>query len=120
MKILAEVIERGPLTRREAEVLALLCEGYPDKTISRLLGISIKTLDHHLEHVYQKVGVQHQQMNARCLSIASAVARGWVRLSVQALCMMLALSSVLDQSDPARLSRVRVARAGVYRVRVSD
>lgn len=117
MKIKAEVLDRGCLTPREAEVLQLIAEGYPDKSISRMLGISIKTLERHIDNVYGKIGVQHRQMNARCLSIGLAVARGMIKLSAKALCVLLAVLAVNGQSDAARVSGVRVA---AVRVRVRE
>jgi DNA-binding CsgD family transcriptional regulator len=117
MKIKAEILDRDSLTPREVEVFKLIAEGYPDKSISRMLGISIKTLERHIDRVYCKIGVQHRQMNARCLSIASAVARGMLKLSVDGLCVLLAVLAVSGQNDAVRVSGVRV---GAVRVRVRE
>src|SRR5205807_9760941 len=46
-----------PLTEREAEVLRLLAQGRNTPQIARLLGISKKTVEHHLTHIYAKIGV---------------------------------------------------------------
>jgi HD-GYP domain-containing protein (c-di-GMP phosphodiesterase class II) len=54
----ARRIERpAGLTEREAEVIALLARGLQTKQIARLLGISAKTADRHIEHAYRKIGV---------------------------------------------------------------
>jgi HD-GYP domain-containing protein (c-di-GMP phosphodiesterase class II) len=45
------------LTEREAEVIALLARGLQTKQIARVLGISVKTADRHIEHAYRKIGV---------------------------------------------------------------
>jgi len=45
------------LTEREAEVIALLARGLQTKQIARVLGISAKTADRHIEHAYRKIGV---------------------------------------------------------------
>ena len=45
------------LTEREAEVLGLLARGLQTKQIAATLGISPKTADHHIQHVYGKIGV---------------------------------------------------------------
>jgi DNA-binding CsgD family transcriptional regulator len=46
------------LTRREAQVLRHLTEGKPNAAIAGLLGLSVKTVQHHLERIYQKLGVE--------------------------------------------------------------
>jgi DNA-binding CsgD family transcriptional regulator len=45
------------LTRREAEVLALLAEGKTNREIGVELGISAHTVKNHLERVYAKLEV---------------------------------------------------------------
>jgi HD-GYP domain-containing protein (c-di-GMP phosphodiesterase class II) len=45
------------LTEREIEVLRTLARGHSMKAIARELGISPKTVDHHLQRIYSKVGV---------------------------------------------------------------
>lgn len=45
------------LSRREREILPLLCEGLSNAQIGRALGISEKTVRNHLSHLYQKLGV---------------------------------------------------------------
>jgi HD-GYP domain-containing protein (c-di-GMP phosphodiesterase class II) len=45
------------LTDRETEVLVLVARGLQTKQVARVLGISPKTADHHLEHAYGKIGV---------------------------------------------------------------
>ena len=55
-------LARGPagLTTRESDVLALLAQGMPNKSIARELGISPKTVSNHVEHVYSKLGVTNR------------------------------------------------------------
>jgi len=45
------------LTEREIEVLRLLATGHATKQISRVLGISPKTADNHIQAIYAKAGV---------------------------------------------------------------
>jgi HD-GYP domain-containing protein (c-di-GMP phosphodiesterase class II)/DNA-binding CsgD family transcriptional regulator len=45
------------LSDREVEVLRLLCRGGTKKEVARLLTISPRTVDHHVRHIYDKVGV---------------------------------------------------------------
>jgi DNA-binding NarL/FixJ family response regulator len=45
------------LTRREAEVLRLLALGLTTRTVADRLVITAKTADHHVQHIYTKIGV---------------------------------------------------------------
>lgn len=45
------------LSTRELEVLRLVTEGLPNKTIGRTLGISERTVENHLRRVFEKLGV---------------------------------------------------------------
>jgi DNA-binding NarL/FixJ family response regulator len=56
------------LTRREAEVLALLRTGATNKDLARSLGVSCSTVGKHAEHILTKMGV-----NSR----TAAVSRSW-------------------------------------------
>jgi HD-GYP domain-containing protein (c-di-GMP phosphodiesterase class II) len=46
------------LTERELEVLLVLARGASNQQIATDLGISAKTVGHHVQHVYQKAGVR--------------------------------------------------------------
>lgn len=45
------------LTDREVEVLRLVATGASNQQIARTLVVSVKTVAHHLEHIYNKIGV---------------------------------------------------------------
>jgi DNA-binding NarL/FixJ family response regulator len=45
------------LSQRECEVLQMLTEGAKNKMIAESLGITVKTVQKHLENIYQKLGV---------------------------------------------------------------
>ncbi|HEY1622799.1 MAG TPA: HD domain-containing phosphohydrolase [Streptosporangiaceae bacterium] len=45
------------LSQRECEVLRLIARGMTTKQVARQLGISPKTCDHHIQHVYGKIGL---------------------------------------------------------------
>jgi DNA-binding NarL/FixJ family response regulator len=60
------------LTPREHEILAMLAEGLPNKSIAARLGISDHTVKTHLEAIFDKLGASTR---------AEAVARG-VRLGM--------------------------------------
>jgi DNA-binding CsgD family transcriptional regulator len=46
------------LTPREADVLSLVAHDAPHQAIARSLGVSARTVDKHLEHIYRKLGVR--------------------------------------------------------------
>ncbi len=62
----------GSLTARECEVLTLLVQGYNTPQIARRLGVSKKTIEHHLTHIYQKIGV-----TCRTAAVVYAVQHGF-------------------------------------------
>jgi DNA-binding NarL/FixJ family response regulator len=45
------------LSERECEVLGLIARGMATKQVARQLGISPKTCDHHIQHLYGKIGL---------------------------------------------------------------
>ncbi len=47
----------GPLTGREQQIAALVGEGMSSRDIARQLGISKRTVDAHLEHIFGKLGI---------------------------------------------------------------
>jgi DNA-binding NarL/FixJ family response regulator len=61
----------GNLTEREAEVLRLLAQGQSNPEIAKALVISRKTVEHHLEHIYNKIGV-----TCRTSAVVYAVQQG--------------------------------------------
>ena len=68
----ARPVETSELTRREKEVLSLLCEGADDAAIAKELGVSRNTLRNHVARVYAKIGV-----NRRAQAILWARERGY-------------------------------------------
>jgi FixJ family two-component response regulator len=51
-------VRRSTLTPRELEVLELLVEAYPNKAIAAKLGMSIRTVEHHRAHIFEKMGAR--------------------------------------------------------------
>ena len=63
-----------PLTPRETEVLSWLAKGKTNRDIADILGMSPRTVNKHLEHIFEKLGVETR-------SAATAVAgRLWAPL----------------------------------------
>lgn len=48
----------APLTPREAEVLSWLAKGKTNRDIADILGLSPRTVNKHLEHIFEKLGVE--------------------------------------------------------------
>lgn len=46
------------LTTRELEIVELVLAGYTNKAIAVALLISEKTVEYHLDHIYEKLGVR--------------------------------------------------------------
>jgi HD-GYP domain-containing protein (c-di-GMP phosphodiesterase class II) len=53
----AAVTNPAGLTDREVEVLRLIARGRLNKQVAATLGISVKTVGHHIEHIYAKAGI---------------------------------------------------------------
>ena len=48
----------SPLTAREAEVLGLVRYGKTNRDVAAVLGLSDRTVQKHLEHIFVKLGVE--------------------------------------------------------------
>ncbi len=48
----------GTLTNRELEVLELIGKGYVTGEISKLLGVSVNTVESHRRHIKEKIGIK--------------------------------------------------------------
>ena len=55
---LALADEPAPLTKREREVALLAAQGLASKAIGEQLYLSVRTVDNHLQRVYDKLGVR--------------------------------------------------------------
>ncbi|MBR0567259.1 response regulator [Azoarcus sp. L1K30] len=63
------------LTRREAEVLSWVAKGKTNRDIADILGMSPRTVNKHLEHVFEKLGVETRAA-AAALAIREQEVRG--------------------------------------------
>lgn len=50
------------LTSRELEILQLILAGYTNKAIAAEIFISEKTVEFHLDHIFNKIGVRTRLM----------------------------------------------------------
>lgn len=61
------------LTRREVEVLTLVADGKTNAEIGMILGTSPRTVQKHLEHIFEKLGVETRTAAAvRVLTLTAA------------------------------------------------
>jgi len=51
----------GPLTKREREILMLMCLGNDQKSIAEKLCISATTVGKHRQHIYEQLGVHNER-----------------------------------------------------------
>ena len=73
-RIQAALSQRFQLTSREIEVLHWVACGKTNKDIGDILGLSPRTVNKHLEHVYVKLGVETRTA-AAAVAMSTAVAR---------------------------------------------
>lgn len=66
-----------PLTEREAEVLTMAAKGYTNKAIGAQLGISDRTVQGHLAHIFDKMNA-----TSRTEAVMRAVSLGWIPQNV--------------------------------------
>jgi len=64
----APALEALGLTPREAEVMSWVAQGKTNREVALILGAAARTVDKHLEHVFQKLGVE---------SRTAAILRAW-------------------------------------------
>lgn len=69
------------LTSREAEVLQLVAEGSANKQVAVELGISIKTVEKHRQHLMDKLDI-HDTAGLTRYAIAAGVIESTVRLTI--------------------------------------
>ena len=62
-------------TVREIEVMGLLYEGHSNKEAAERLGITLRTVEHHLETAYQKLNA-----HGRADTVVKALKAGWITL----------------------------------------
>ena len=71
----ATLKDRFALTHREAEVLLWIGHGKPNRDIGEILGISPRTVNKHLEQIYEKLGVENRA-SASALAAKALEQRG--------------------------------------------
>ena len=69
------LVDGGPLTERESEVLGLLSKGLANKQIAVELGISEHTVKFHVSSIYTKLNVTN-----RTEAVRAGLRGGWIAL----------------------------------------
>lgn len=65
------LMRSGRLSEREIEVLELLAQGHSTRVVATQLAITEKTVRHHVEHIYDKLGV-----STRAAAVVAAIGEG--------------------------------------------
>jgi DNA-binding NarL/FixJ family response regulator len=78
-RIKAILVSKQSLTKREAQIAELLCEGFYNKAIANRLAVRLCTVQKHLEHVYAKLECQQHEFDSRCAAISTLLKRGMVK-----------------------------------------
>lgn len=71
VEVHADHLVQLPVTEREREVLALVAAGKTNGEIATILAISSRTVQKHLEHIFQKLGVETRTSAAVCALTAA-------------------------------------------------
>lgn len=69
------------LTSRETEVLQLVAEGHANKQVAATLGISIKTVEKHRQHVMDKLNI-HETAGLTRYAIAQGIIESGVQVTI--------------------------------------
>lgn len=107
--------EKSPLTPAEMRVFELLVEGKTQQAMSLILHRSIKTVETHLAHIYQKLNVDNDKQ-----AITTAFVRGIVRARntlVLVICVVSAGNTVLPSPAYADIFDRDLIDVPVQRVR---
>ncbi|MDW7754526.1 MAG: response regulator transcription factor [Brevefilum sp.] len=75
----SETPQVEPLTDREMEVLRLVAQGFTNKAVGVQLGISARTVQGHLAHIFSKL-----QVSSRTEAVMRAVSMGWLSQDIGA------------------------------------
>ncbi|HCM28900.1 MAG: hypothetical protein A2Z99_02170 [Treponema sp. GWB1_62_6] len=59
-EVAAAEMDRSILTGREREVLVRMARGFPDKGIADELGIGVRTVRFHIDHILRKLHAQNR------------------------------------------------------------
>jgi DNA-binding NarL/FixJ family response regulator len=64
----------SPFSSRELEVLMLLGEGKTDREIAGTLGLAVRTVEHHVDHIRTKIGA-HNRTEAAIRALRAGLIR---------------------------------------------
>jgi DNA-binding NarL/FixJ family response regulator len=68
-------VGRSILTDREAEILALVAEGYSNVELARMLDIALQTVKYHLSNIYRKLNVTNRTQATRQAQLLNLLPR---------------------------------------------
>lgn len=59
-QLIGELVDSGPLTRRELEVAELVAQGSTNRQIAVRLGLSERTAQNHVQHILTKLNLSNR------------------------------------------------------------
>ncbi len=109
----ATIINKGPLTDKEAEILRYLCEGYLRPEIALKIHRSIKTVSTHLEHISHKLNAHSankvvviaQQLKMVDVQIETREKR-WLQTLLIVVIMLTSAFSQVPKRRPPQTPRI--------------
>lgn len=101
-KLQVDLLDRGPLSKREAEVLCFWLSGETHKRIADRLFVTTKTVEAHIEHIKAKLDTRNQMV-----AMKDAEERGLVRCRLVKILCIAVFVAVL----PVRLHSVYMSAA---------
>jgi DNA-binding CsgD family transcriptional regulator len=70
-------VRLGRLTDRQRELLALVAAGHSNARAALMLGLSVGTVKKHLEHIFDRLGVDSRLAAARVYLDGAATQPDW-------------------------------------------
>ena len=93
--------EGAHLTSREIEVLLLAADGMPSKQIARVLDISIRTVEEHIESMLRRSGAGSRvELIARCYAAGTLLTGVWPPSWSGIRCVQIAKVSARAAATP--------------------
>jgi len=115
MKLEAEILDRKNLTKTEIKVLDLMCEAMQNKSIAVVLGVLIRTVERHIDHIYQKLDIRWLSINRRSAAILIAIQSGMIKTVLRSIVAVLVFQCSMLADDDLTRPRIRLPR--IVRVR---
>jgi len=115
-RIHAQIIDKGPLTEREADVLRYMCEGLFSTEIAVRLFRSPRTIGKHIENIAAKLdahGSSEIVLIARELGLVKITLRNPINPALKIVLLLIMVSNLMP---PQGMRRPKTPRAPTVRL----